>query len=53
MVNLIWKSLPKVLKIPKQHLIFMDFGVKNSIIRNDPKKETLIFDHYNLVDLKE
>jgi hypothetical protein len=49
MVNLIWKSLPKVMKIPKHHLIFMNFGVKNFTIEMIQKK-TLIFDCYNLID---
>jgi hypothetical protein len=33
--NLIEKSFPKVEKILKYHLIFMNFGVKNFIVRND------------------
>jgi hypothetical protein len=37
MVNLIQKSLPKVVKIPEQHLIFVNIGVKNFTVRNDPK----------------
>ena len=53
MVNLIWKSLPKIAKIPKQHSIFTNLGVKNFTTRNDPKDKTLIFDSYYLVDPKE
>jgi hypothetical protein len=29
----------------------MNFGVKNFTVKIDPKKKTLIFDCYNLVDL--
>jgi hypothetical protein len=31
----------------------MNFGMKNFIVKNDPKKKTLIFDCYNLADLVE
>jgi hypothetical protein len=41
MVNLIQKSLPKVVKIPEQHLIFVNIGVKNFTVRNDPKKKKI------------
>jgi hypothetical protein len=51
--NLIKKSLPKVVKILKVHLIFMNFEMKNFIVRNDSKKETLIFECYNRVDSME
>jgi hypothetical protein len=34
----IWKPLPKVIKISKEHLIFVNFGVKNFNMRNDPQK---------------
>ena len=37
-VNFIWKPLPKVMKISKQCLIFVNFGVKNFPVRNDPQK---------------
>jgi hypothetical protein len=37
MVNLVWKSHLKIVKSPKKHLIFMNFGVKNFTIINDPQ----------------
>jgi hypothetical protein len=39
MVNLIWKSLPKLVKLTKQHLIFINFGVGNFPVKNDLQKE--------------
>jgi hypothetical protein len=49
------KSLSKIEKIPKQNLIFMNFGMKSFIVRNDFKKKnkTLVFECYNLVELVE
>jgi hypothetical protein len=38
MANSIKKSLSNVENIPKHHLIFMNFKVKNFIVRNDSKK---------------
>lgn len=49
MVNLDSKSFSKVVKILKQHLIFVNFKVMNFNVQNDPK-ETLMFERYDLVD---
>jgi hypothetical protein len=50
MVKLVNKSLLKFEKIPKLHLTFMNFKVKNFTKRNDAKrKKALIFECYNLV----
>jgi hypothetical protein len=48
--NLIEKPLLKVEKIIKLYLIFMNFGRKKFMVRNDSKKKTLVFDCYNLID---
>jgi hypothetical protein len=30
-----------------------DFEEKNLIVRNDPKRTSLMFEHHDLIDLKE
>jgi hypothetical protein len=50
MMSLIWKSHSKVTKNPTHHVIFMNFGVKNFTVRNEPKKKTLMFHRYSLLD---
>jgi hypothetical protein len=37
----------------EEHLIIMNFGVKKFTIRNTQKKETLMFECYNLLGPKE
>jgi hypothetical protein len=37
-VNLVQKSLPKVVRISKWHPIFVNFGVKNFAFTNNTKK---------------
>jgi hypothetical protein len=37
--KLIKKSLSKAEKIPKQHLFFVNLGVKNFIVLSDSKKQ--------------
>jgi hypothetical protein len=48
MLNLIWKCGAKDLE-KKNHLIFINFGVKKFTLKNIPKKKTLTFECYNLV----
>jgi hypothetical protein len=43
-------------KRPKKredHLIFINFGVKKFTLNNTPKKKTLTFECYNLLDPME
>jgi hypothetical protein len=37
-------------KKKKNHLIFINFGVKKFTLENTPKKKTLTFECYNLLD---
>jgi hypothetical protein len=52
-LNLIWKWCVKDPKERKDHLIFINFGVKEFTISNTQKKMTLIFECYNLLDPME
>jgi hypothetical protein len=52
MVNLIWKRGAKDPK-KKDHLIFINFGVKKFTLKNTPEKKTLTFECYNLLDPME
>jgi hypothetical protein len=40
-------------KKKKDHLIFINFGVKKFTLKNAQKKKTLIFECYNLLDPME
>jgi hypothetical protein len=40
-------------KKKKDHLIFINFGVKKFIVKSAQKKETLMFECYNLLDPME
>jgi hypothetical protein len=49
-LNLIWKWGAKDPKKRKNHLIFINFGVKKKFTqKNTQKKKTLMFDCYNLL----
>jgi hypothetical protein len=37
----------------KDHIIFIDFGVKKFTLKNTPKKKTLTFECYNFLDPME
>jgi hypothetical protein len=37
----------------KNHLIFINFGVKKFTLKNTPKNKTLMFECYNLLDPME
>jgi hypothetical protein len=51
MLNLIWKWGAKDPKKMEDHLIFINFGVKKFTLKNTPpKKKTLTFECYNLLD---
>jgi hypothetical protein len=53
MLNLIWKWGAKDPKKREDHLIFINFGVKKFTLKNTPKKKTLTFECYNLLDPME
>jgi hypothetical protein len=53
MLDLIWKWCAKDLKKWKDHLIFIDFGVKKFTLKNTQKNKTLTFECYNLLDPME
>jgi hypothetical protein len=53
MLNLIWKCGAKDPKKREDHLIFINFGVKKFTVKNTPKKKTLMFECYNLLDPME
>jgi hypothetical protein len=50
MVNLIWKRLSKDANCKKEHLIFMNFGVKNFTMKSNQYLFSLMFERYNLMD---
>jgi hypothetical protein len=52
-LNFIWKWCAKDPKKKEYHLIFMDFRVKKFTIKNTPKIKTLMFEHYNFINLIE
>jgi hypothetical protein len=43
----------KTQKKRKDHLIFINFGVKKLTLKNTPQKKTLTFECYNLLDPME
>jgi helix-turn-helix protein len=52
--NLIWKNEAEDPKKRKDHLVFINFGVKKlTVIKTQEKKKTLMFECYNLLDLLE
>jgi hypothetical protein len=53
MLNLIWKWGAKDPKKKKDHLIFINFGIKKFTLKNTPQKKTLTFECYNLLDPME
>jgi hypothetical protein len=53
MLNLIWKWGAKDPKKREDYLIFIHFGVKKFTLKNTPKKKTLTFECYNLLDPME
>jgi hypothetical protein len=54
MLNLIWKRGAKDPKKKKDHLIFINFGVKKFTLKNTQKKiKNLTLECYNLLDPME
>jgi hypothetical protein len=50
---LTWKRAAKDPKKRKDHLIFINVGVKKFKVKNTPKKKILMFECYNLLDPME